>query len=176
MEQAIKEIQDNIKFHKKSAGRQTLYMWLIVILALMAYILIESMMNQVIGNLVNAVNYAASNGIKNIATDPTKIALAGQDNRLGYLVLAMFTATLLAIFGKMRYHLKELALNEKRSFSLNAMRAASANNLDTDVKACILSNSFENSINEPIINLSTETISKLADTVISRTEGLLKNK
>ncbi len=96
---------------------------------------------------------------------------------MGYLVLAMFVAVLLAIFGKMKFHLKEISLNEHRLFGLITIRAANNSEMDSDVKSYLLSSSSEvKHTDEPVISPSSEIVSKISDAVVSRIEGLIKGK
>ena len=177
MEQAIKEVKQSIDFHKDSVKRLSIGMWSIVVLALMAHILIVSMLDYEINRLSTLIAFAVESGVGELPNDPIKLAFAGRDNNMGYLVLAMFAAVLLAIFGKMRFHLKELSNNEQRLFNLVAIQAANNSEMNSEVRNCLLSyRNDTKSNNEPIINLSSETVGKISDAVFSRVEGLVKGK
>jgi len=105
------------------------------------------------------------------------LVFAGRDNNMGYLVLAMFAAILLAIFGKMKFHLKELSTNEQLLFSLITIQAANNSEMNSDVRNCLLSSRSDIKLNnDPTINVSSETVTKISDAVLSRIEGLIKGK
>ncbi len=177
MEQVIDEVKKSIVFHKTAVKRLSIGMWVITMFALIAHILIVAVMDLEINRLAALITFAVEKGVGELPKDPSKLAFAGRDNNMGYLVLAMFAAVLLAIFGKMRFHLKEISVNEKRLFSLYNIRAANTEGLEPEVRSRLLENSvLAISSNEPTINLSTETMTKISDTVLSKVEGLIQGK
>jgi hypothetical protein len=177
MENAIKEVKESINFHKLSVKRLGIGMWLIVVLALLAHILIVAMMDFEINRLTALITFAVDQGVGDLPKDPSTLAFAGRDNNMGYLVLAMFAAVLVAIFGKMRFHLKELSTNEQRLFNLTSIQAASNAEINAEVRRALLSCTGSVSQgNDPIINLSSEAVSKISDSVLSRVEAIIKGK
>ncbi len=177
MEQAIKEVKRSIEYHKTCIKRLSLGMWVIVLLALVSYILIVTMMGIEIDKLSAVITFAVEKGVGELPKDPSKLVFAGRDNNMGYLVLAMFAAVLLAIFGKMRFHLKEFSTNEQRLFDLITIHAANDAEMNSEVRNKLLSNSAViKSSNDPIINLSSETVTKISDAVLSRIESLFRGK
>ncbi len=177
MEQAIEEVKQSIEYHKTCIKRLSFGMWVMVLLALIAYILIVTMMGIEIDKLSAVITFAVEKGIGELPKDPSKLAFAGRNNNMGYLVLAMFAAVLLAIFGKMRFHLKEFSTNEQRLFDLMTIHAANDSEMNSEVRNRLLSNSVvTNSSNDPIINLSSETVTNISDAVLARIEGLFRSK
>lgn len=177
MDQIIDEIRNNIKSHKTSVTWLSVAMCLIVALALLAYILIVAILDNEINRVTELVKFAVENKVSELPKDPSKLVFAGRDNNMGYLVLAMFVAVLLAIFSKIRFHLKELSINEQRLYILFRIKAANNTEISSEVRTYLLSNCYDtNSNNDPIINISSEMVTKISDTIMSRVEGMSKSK
>lgn len=181
METSISEIKKNIDGHRKSVKSLNFSMWVIVILALVTYIMITSITEGEINRLASLINDTQKNILENKISkppeNPTKLVVTGRESYMGYIVLTMIASVLLAIFGRMRFNLKELSLNEQLLISITLLQSANNSEIDADVKKCIISNSFLiNTKNEPSLNFSAEIVSKISDAVVSKVESLVKSK
>lgn len=177
MDQIIDEIRGNIRSHKTAVTWLSITMWIIVVLALIAYILIVATLDNELNRVTELVKFAVEKKISDLPKDPSKLAFAGRDNNMGYLVLAMFAAVLLAIFSKLRFHLKELSTNEQRVYNLLRIKVANNNETNSEVRAYLLSDcASTNSSNDPVINISSEMVTKISDAILSKVEGVGKGK
>ncbi len=173
MDTPIAEVRNNIIYHRRSIKWLSIGIWLIVLLALIAHILIASMMEQEINRLAAVINMAVQSGVSDPPKDPSSLAYAGRDNNMGYLVLSMFFIALLAMLGKLRFHLKEMSLNESRMYDLVTLKAVANEETDAEIKKRVISASFSSSCgNEPVLNIGTEAIVKISDAVVEKMKNI----
>jgi beta-lactamase regulating signal transducer with metallopeptidase domain len=169
MDIPIAEVKNNITYHRRSIRWLGVGVWLIVLLALMAHVVITSMMDQEINRLASVINMAIQSGVTDAPKDPKALAYAGRDNNMGWLVLSMFFVTLLAMLGKLRFHLKEMSLNEARMYDLVTLQAVGSGETDAEIKRQVINASFSSANNnEPVLNIGTETIVKISDAVVEK--------
>ena len=131
------------------------------------------MLEQEINRLAMVINVAVQSGVSETPKDPEKLAFAGRDNNLGWLVLAMFFTSLLAMLGKMRFHLKEVSLNESRLLEIVLLKEASQEGIDPEIKKALINKSLSKYAgNNPTINLGSETVLKITDSVVEKLKNL----
>ncbi len=173
MEMPIDIIQENIEYHRKSIRWLGIGIWVIVIFGLLAHVVITSMLEQEINRLAAVIHMAVQSGVSEAPKDPEKLAFAARDNNLGWLVLAMFFTSLFAMLGKMRFHLKEVSLNESRLHEIVLLKEASQEGIDPEIKKALINKGLSKFTgNDPTINLGPETVLKITDSIVEKLKNL----
>ncbi|MEZ8727210.1 hypothetical protein AB6D59_12610 [Vibrio cyclitrophicus] len=177
MKDAIASAKTHIEYHQKRVNWLQRGMWGIVILALIAYTIISAMLQYSIDKIMNALAFAATNNLGSIAQAPESMVAAVNDNRLGLIVLLMFASVLLAIFGRLKFHLSQQAMHEQMLYGFLRIEASSNEKLSENAVKALLNNPFStNQKSEPIINIPTEAITKVVDAVGDRVSSIVKRK